>query len=779
MGALGGAVTMSLACTRTSATARPRFLVKTWWLATGFLGRGRRPKVLGDCGRAQRHRRRVVGVHPGERNGATEVSREDKVVYHWRSWPRTAATTTGKSGAAVQRFIAAHDKEACRTAKATLRTAKRPRTAKALCRTAKNPARQRLRISHLVGTRLSHKRALSSRPPSLRPPSRLAHPPSCFARRLVHPPRCLARLDPIHLARRLARLDPIHLARRLAAGKSLSCPRTDIASPGCRSARTSRYVSDVPRWRRIPGVAPHYIPPPSTFNVLLDWFDKPWFLTEGNLLLYASHLPLGVPNERVLYASSPPATGRPVPAARPRARPWPRPFYSPPTRLPRPPSPPRPVSRATGPKYPGKNMNVYLEPLVDDLVRGWEGRGIQTYDASKKEYFDIALRPLAPSPLPFAARASPPGELPPLLRRTSPSFVARRFLAVHLVRPQHSCFFELFSASPSLDLLDNCKLAAPPAIFSLSNSAASGTFFYVKNDGAADLINLPALIRRRPKRPKTASPHRSGSARPLPEAPYGRGDPDPYIHWTDLEDGPDAHLVPRNSSSGSCSTDDFTVLEAEAGREFLEKLVPQGQKNKAPAPDAGSSQAPPSKRFRTEAFAGKVAGKRRYKGKTMPTSSGPALKLGPRPEGSEGTARTSTPPPQSSPAPSGAGNASASPLGGTSSAGRAAPTPPITARRRNLSPLPRNKIPAPATSAPMKKLPGRRNLWFLPSRKERRRRPRSLPPPKPRRTLPRQDLSWVRTGLTLLPRPRPRLRHHRKLPAPSQLGPRQRCHQQP
>ncbi|KAK1644593.1 hypothetical protein QYE76_062398 [Lolium multiflorum] len=55
----------------------------------------------------------------------------------------------------------------------------------------------------------------------------------------------------------------------------------------------------------IPGVAPHYIPPPSTFDVLLDsyWFDKPWFLTEGNLLLYASHLPLGVPNERVLYVA--------------------------------------------------------------------------------------------------------------------------------------------------------------------------------------------------------------------------------------------------------------------------------------------------------------------------------------------------------------------------------------------------------------------------------------------------------------------------------------------
>ncbi|KAK1683927.1 hypothetical protein QYE76_044775 [Lolium multiflorum] len=41
----------------------------------------------------------------------------------------------------------------------------------------------------------------------------------------------------------------------------------------------------VPRWRRIPGVAPHYIPPPSTFNVLLgsSWFDKPWFLSEGKL----------------------------------------------------------------------------------------------------------------------------------------------------------------------------------------------------------------------------------------------------------------------------------------------------------------------------------------------------------------------------------------------------------------------------------------------------------------------------------------------------------------
>nr|XP_051229861.1 uncharacterized protein LOC127347739 [Lolium perenne] len=95
-------------------------------------------------------------------------------------------------------------------------------------------------------------------------------------------------------------------------------------------------------------------------------------------------------------------------------------------------------------------------------------------------------------------------------------------------------------------------------------------------------------------------------------------------------------------------------LQAEAGHEFLEKLVPQGQKNKAPVPDAGSSQAPPAKRFRTEVFARKEAGRRRYKGKTMSVSSGPALKLsksanGTKPESSEGTARASTPPPQSSP----------------------------------------------------------------------------------------------------------------------------------
>jgi hypothetical protein len=31
------------------------------------------------------------------------------------------------------------------------------------------------------------------------------------------------------------------------------------------------------------------------------WTDKPWFLTEGKLLLYSSYLPLGVSNWTVIY----------------------------------------------------------------------------------------------------------------------------------------------------------------------------------------------------------------------------------------------------------------------------------------------------------------------------------------------------------------------------------------------------------------------------------------------------------------------------------------------
>jgi hypothetical protein len=36
------------------------------------------------------------------------------------------------------------------------------------------------------------------------------------------------------------------------------------------------------------------------------WTDKPWFLTEGKLLLYLSYLPLGVPNWTVIYINTVP-----------------------------------------------------------------------------------------------------------------------------------------------------------------------------------------------------------------------------------------------------------------------------------------------------------------------------------------------------------------------------------------------------------------------------------------------------------------------------------------
>ncbi|KAK1627280.1 hypothetical protein QYE76_001595 [Lolium multiflorum] len=262
-----------------------------------------------------------------------------------------------------------------------------------------------------------------------------------------------------------------------------------------------------------------------------------------------------------------------------------------------------------------------------------------------------------------------------------------------------------------------------------------GTFFYVKNNGAADLIDLPPFDPAPPTKtnwsynPKeshnetnriirfmkqqmkdtdicsddiirTFISRRVFRAHKMCEAKdrfpgiesdqlgrcrkcgLDKFDPDPVIHWRDLKMGRTAaSRLGKSPPEPAGSSDELTILEvhehvaplqAEAGQEFVDKLMAQGKKNKTPASDAGSSQAPPAKRFRTEPLAGKVVAVRRHKGKQMPTSTGPALKL----EGSAGSARTSTPPPHSSPAPSGAGTTSASPLGGTTSSGRAAPTPP-------------------------------------------------------------------------------------------------------
>ncbi|KAK1696243.1 hypothetical protein QYE76_012940 [Lolium multiflorum] len=206
-------------------------------------------------------------------------------------------------------------------------------------------------------------------------------------------------------------------------------------------------------------------------------------------------------------------------------------------------------------------------------------------------------------------------------------------------------------------------------------------------------------------------------------------DPDPYIRWQDLKMGKTkASRLGPSVPEPTGSSDDLTVLEihehappmqAEAGHEFVDKLMAQGQKNKAPASDAGSSQAPPPKRFRTEPLGQKEVGVRRYKRKQMPTSSGPALKLGPRPAGSEDRAR---PTPQNT---RGGGlclppenqDTGASNIGAEEeAAGRAEPlVPPVLEKKKK-------------TSAPETSVPESSNLGDAPSAPPS---PRTAPTPPP------------------------------------------------
>ena len=62
----------------------------------------------------------------------------------------------------------------------------------------------------------------------------------------------------------------------------------------------------VPRWRRNPWCCAALHSVTKNLHVALDsyWFDNLGFLVRENLLLYASHLPLGVPNGRVIHALS-------------------------------------------------------------------------------------------------------------------------------------------------------------------------------------------------------------------------------------------------------------------------------------------------------------------------------------------------------------------------------------------------------------------------------------------------------------------------------------------
>ncbi|KAK1617924.1 hypothetical protein QYE76_023441 [Lolium multiflorum] len=260
-------------------------------------------------------------------------------------------------------------------------------------------------------------------------------------------------------------------------------------------------------------------------------------------------------------------------------------------------------------------------------------------------------------------------------------------------------------------------------------------------------------------------------------------DPDPVIFWRDLKMGrtPAARLgkappEPADVPSANVNPqvhEHVAPLQAEAGQEFVDKLMAQGKKNKTPASDAGSSQPPPAKRFRTEPVAGKVVAMRRHKGKQMPTATGPALKLGSRPEGSAGSARTSTPPPHSSPAPSGAGNTSASPLGGTTSSGRAAPTPPDLRAEEDLASPPETQDTG-ASNMGAGKEPAGRAEPSVPPVPEKKKKKKTSSKTAPEASVPATSHPRRRRKPLLLRQPGPRQRLHRPKDLPATRPSRRR-----
>jgi hypothetical protein len=198
-------------------------------------------------------------------------------------------------------------------------------------------------------------------------------------------------------------------------------------------------------------------------------------------------------------------------------------------------------------------------------------------------------------------------------------------------------FVPLSSTNPPTDEVRDCH-----------PGCSTGNFY-----AAADWLSF--CFQAKDRFPRIESDKRG----PCRKRPLDKVDPDPYVPWTDLKMGRTHTSRPGNvSSEAPGSVDDVTVLEvvffsgllcfycyfpavevssagpqpqvhehetplqAEVGQEFLDKLTSGSKKNKAPATDAGSSQAPPAKRSRTEVLGGKQVGTRRYKGKTMPVSSG-------------------------------------------------------------------------------------------------------------------------------------------------------------
>ena len=42
-----------------------------------------------------------------------------------------------------------------------------------------------------------------------------------------------------------------------------------------------------------------------------------------------------------------------------------------------------------GPKQPGNDIDVYLRPLVEELLQLWNGKGVRVWDEHDQEEFDL------------------------------------------------------------------------------------------------------------------------------------------------------------------------------------------------------------------------------------------------------------------------------------------------------------------------------------------------------------------------------------------------------
>ena len=46
-----------------------------------------------------------------------------------------------------------------------------------------------------------------------------------------------------------------------------------------------------------------------------------------------------------------------------------------------------------GPKQPGNNIDVYLRPLVEELLQLWNGKGVRVWDEQDQQEFDLHALP--------------------------------------------------------------------------------------------------------------------------------------------------------------------------------------------------------------------------------------------------------------------------------------------------------------------------------------------------------------------------------------------------